>query len=438
MGTSATTLLLAIIVSAPAQASESSGAIKQEEIDYQNQNFQQWWDTDLVWKFDELPTKGGVPKYRVPYSGYDYPDRGGGTLEVMRKYDLAFHNGADMAAAYEREDTGQRERMGLFGRRVYGRRRVGLLGALFGGPSARVPSWYGHCNGRTAASIRHAEPQKSVVRNGVVFTPADIKGLLAEIYMYNDTEFLGGIDYAVNPGTLHVILCNWIGRGSHPVGMDTTLGEVVFNYPIYAYATSSAKRPGNRVEVKMNIAYAKSSNGEYNRSPRIKGIMYFHYLLDLDDEGNIIGGRYYGDSAQVDMLWAPLKPVQGGKKGNEKGNPYIDVKEVLAIWRESVPEELRKKWYNIDPTDEDRIIEPEEEGEAEAADEAKDAKPDEAPGGQAAPKAGDMDGADGDAGASDGEEATGAKAEGAENDRAPAARSDQPADASGSPTAGNE
>ena len=54
-----------------------------------------------------------------------------------------------------------------------------------------------------------------------------------------------------------------------------------------------------------------------------------------------------------------LKPIQGGEKGNEAGNPHLDVKEVLAIWRESVPEEARSKWFNIDPTDEDRLPGPE-------------------------------------------------------------------------------
>ena len=89
--------------------------------------------------------------------------------------------------------------------------------------------------GGAAASIRHAEPQRSVTRNGVTSTPADVKTLLAEVYMYADSEFLGGVDHAIDPGTLHVVLCNWLGRGDHPVGMESALGEVVFNYPIYAY-----------------------------------------------------------------------------------------------------------------------------------------------------------------------------------------------------------
>jgi hypothetical protein len=58
------------------------------------------------------------------------------------------------------------------------------------------------------------------------------------------------------------------------------------------------------------------------------------------------------------MLWAPLKPTQGGEEGNKRGNRHLNMKEVLAIWRESVPEDLRKQWLNIDPTEEDRILPP--------------------------------------------------------------------------------
>src|SRR5204863_7154780 len=82
----------------------------------------------------------------------------------------------------------------------------------------------------------------------------------------------------------------------------------------------------------------------------------YHYVLDVDDSGTIRGGRFYGDSQQIDMLWTPLKPAPGGDPNNKRGNPHLDIKEVLAIWRDSVPEDLRKKWLNIDPTEEDRVL----------------------------------------------------------------------------------
>jgi len=190
----------------------------------------------------------------------------------------------------------------------------------------------------------------------VVFSPADIKGLLAEIYIYNETLNLAGASYTINPGTFHAVLGNWLGRGAHPIGMEADPGEEKWNYPIYAYAYSSAKRPNNQVEVRINLAYAKDSGGEYNESPRNHRIKYFHYTLSLNQEGEITGGYFHRDSAFIDLLWIPVDPKQGGHKDNRRGNPYVNVKEVLAIWRASVDEEVRKKWPVIDLAPEDQIL----------------------------------------------------------------------------------
>ncbi len=347
---------LALIVAALGQfgnRTSSRVVIQKDELAYQQQAFKQWWGEDLVLKLAELPLEGQVPEYRVPYSGHDYPDRAGGTIAALAKYDRAFHDGRPLAAEFERRDVSAHRNgrseptRGLFGRLRMGRNRV--------------PGWYGHCNGWTAAAIRHAEPQHSVVRNGVIFTPADIKGLLAELYMYADSEFLGGVDPAINAGTLHLSLGNWLGRGSYPVGMETAIGEVVINYPIFAYKATVNAFSSRQSEVRMSIRYAVNTNRELDKGPKdYSRTLYFHYVLDTNDAGEITGGRYYGDSQQIDMLWTPLAPVQGGEERNKRGNPHMDVKEVLAIWRESVPEELRKKWLNVDPTDEDRVLPPEE------------------------------------------------------------------------------
>jgi hypothetical protein len=350
---SSATLTLAIMLAATAQV-DRYGTIRKDELVYQKEAFAHWWGTELNFKLADLPKEGKVPDFRVPYAGHDYPDRIGGTQVALSKYDQAFHR-APKATQWERNDIidhragrhdGQVEyRRGLFGR---------MRAVRVRGPA--VPSWYGHCNGWTAASIRHAEPQKSVVRNGVTFTPSDIKGLLAEIYMYSASEHLGGLDEAINPGILHVSLANWLGLGSHPVGMETALGETVINFPIYSYQAKVNKLTERQYEVQNTITYALNTPREYDKGPKQNRTMYFHYVLDLNADGTITGGRYYGDSARIDMLWAALKPVQGGEKGNERGCPHVNVKEVLAIWRESVPEEIRKQWLNVDPTEEDRIL----------------------------------------------------------------------------------
>jgi hypothetical protein len=105
----------------------------------------------------------------------------------------------------------------------------------------------------------------------------------------------------------------------------------------------------------MNVAYAKDSRGEFQQSPRNKAQKYFHYALNVDQNGMITGGSFYGDSSRIDMLWIPLSPKESNTPGHERGNPYITVNDIVSIWRDSVPEETRKKWFTIDPLTEDRI-----------------------------------------------------------------------------------
>ena len=345
MGTYLLTLTLTLVA---AGGQPTSAIIDSEEQQYQSETFAHWWGAELVWSFDNLPSTGSVPRHRVPYSGYIYPDAAGGVEGPIRKYDQAFNNGRLLATAHEIEDTTSRKEPVLVRGPLRLRRRY----------EQQTPAWHGHCNGWTAAAIRHAVPRQAVVRNGVVFSPADIKGLLAEIYMYNGNEFLGGADEGpINPGLLHVVLANWLGRGSHPVAMDREVGEEVWNYPIYAYAASHSHRSPQEVQVRMNVAYAANLPEESDEPQHVQRIIYFHYVLMLDEEGQITGGRYLPDSARIDILWTPLRPVPSGSEGNELGNPYLDVAEVLSMWRDSVPEEFRRNWLNIDPTEEDLVRE---------------------------------------------------------------------------------
>jgi len=329
------------------------------------QNYKKWFKTELETRFDKLPTVGMVPKWRHPYAGHIYPDNAGGTTNVLRKYDRAFHRGRSLAAGYERHDIAihqetQHRRGGFFGLMTYTVRAN--------------PHWSGHCNGWAGAAIRHAEPKKNVTRNGVTFTPSDIKGLLAELYVYCDTEFLGGVDRTVNPATFHLIMTNWIGRQKHPIAADFSVGEEVWNYPIYAYRMSAAKR-GSQIEVKMNIGYVYMLNGESNRAPKNYRFRYFHYTLDLNEQGEIVGGSYFGDSDRFDMLWTQLRPTPGGKKGNEPGNPPLDVATVMSLWRDSTDEELRSKWITIDMLPEDeKLIEEYRLAEKKKREEALKAK----------------------------------------------------------------
>lgn len=324
------------------------GLLADQELVEQNQIFQRWWGRELETKFNNLPTKGYVPDERMPYSGYYYPDSRGGTIHVMQKYDLAFNNRRMVATAFERWDTTAytqpvptQQRVGLFGRRTV----TTVVN--------QTPHWHGHCNGWAAATIRHAEPRRSVVRNGVTFTPADIKALLAELYMYSQYEELKGSRALVDAAGLHITLANWLGLQSHPLAMEAMPGKEKWNYPIYGYESTTTQRNSRQVDVRTKLYYLYYSNGEYQQSPRIKRVKYFHYALNLNEGGEITGGYFYNDSSRIDLLWVPLYPAKGGTRANPRGNPHIDVETVLAIWRASVADgDLVAKWVNIDPNGE--------------------------------------------------------------------------------------
>lgn len=321
-------------------------AIPKTEVQHQNEVFQRFWGTDFDWRFDELPAKGNVSQERVPYSGGIYLDKYGGTATALRKYDRAFHGGRMLATAYEQWDTSAFQEPVSQPGGLFGRRQVMRMG---------TPNWHGHCNGWAAAAIRHAEPQHSVTRNGVAFSPADIKALLAELYIYNDVEDLSGSSANIQAGLFHAVVTNWLGRGAHPLGMEADPGREKWNYPAFAFSSTSKKRSERQVEVKLNLAYAKESQGEYQESPRIQRTKSFHYRLDLNPGGEIVGGEFYSDSARIDMLWVPLLPKASKQPGNERGNPNIKVDTILAIWRDSVPEEIRHRWLVADPAPADRV-----------------------------------------------------------------------------------
>ncbi|MFM9066747.1 MAG: hypothetical protein ACKOUR_05355 [Planctomycetota bacterium] len=330
-----------------AGGSNAVGVMTPAELKRQQDIYQKLWGKPMVVKLDDLPTEGKVDEFRIPYSGHDYPDYNNGTVNALAKYDRAYHRGSSRAAGHEMDDVRQhrevkekvsttRANTGGFFRRV-----------ATGGTTFATPAWYGHCNGWTAATIRHAEPQNSVVRNGVEFTPADIKGMLAEMYMYTPTAILDGTVDMVNPAGFHLAITNWIGIGKHSIGMESAPGKMVVNFPMYGF--KSTIRPiNNRVVDVVTIAtYMLHVTAEADKSTPNPRELYFHYTLNLDATGKITGGSYQRDSARLDMIWVPLTPTNGGSKGNERGNPHLNTDEVLSIWAESVPAEVRAKWVNV-------------------------------------------------------------------------------------------
>ncbi|MDA1054921.1 MAG: hypothetical protein O3C40_31240 [Planctomycetota bacterium] len=357
-----------------------NGQVVQSERDEQEALFNYYFSEQgyrYETKLADLQTEASVPSWRVPYSAAIHPESSGGLSggggasvrttglfgrerstdrrasgsSALTAYDRAFNGGQNLASSYEV-------------RRIMGQDR-----ALF--PSLRMrlnsESWEGYCSGFTASTIKHPEAVNAVDAGdvggtpGVVLQPAEIKGLLTAIYnRTSDESFLflappSATDGGPNMGTFHLALANYVGQAGCPVGIDRTKGRTSWNNPIYAYRVglsgdALSKDGVQYQDVATTVTYSfygldSTQQTDLDTGARVGNktqTMTLRYTLALDDEGKIIGGRAKNESGH--FLWIPLYPVQGTEDGSAPGNPYIDVRRVIALARASALPRVQQKY----------------------------------------------------------------------------------------------
>jgi hypothetical protein len=246
---------------------------------------------------------------------------------------------------------------------------MGTDRALF--PALRMrlasESWEGYCSGFTASTVKHPEPVKPVDAgrvggtDGVVFQPSDIKALLTCIYnRTTDDSYLylappSAKDGGPNMGTFHLALTNYIAQAGHPVGIDRTKGRTSWNNPVYSYKVNYIRDAGGGDQiqyktVETTITYTDYGSDTSSQTDLISGARMGHprqsmtcrYILALDNEGRIVGGRALNSSGH--FLWIPLYAVQGSEDGSVPGNPYVDVRKVIALARASALPEVQERF----------------------------------------------------------------------------------------------
>jgi hypothetical protein len=119
-----------------------------------------------------------------------------------------------------------------------------------------IPKWWGLCHAWAPAAILEPEPEKPVTINNVTFKVNDIKALVTISYNSSGGTIIGGrcydsdddddIDYDeygratpncrdTNPGTLHVIVANYLGVKKESFVEDRTFDEEVWNQPVRGF-----------------------------------------------------------------------------------------------------------------------------------------------------------------------------------------------------------
>jgi hypothetical protein len=239
-----------------------------------------------------------------------------------------------------------------------------------------IQGWWGTCHAWSPASLMMPEPQHAVTLNGQRFEVADIKALTQNIFDRTSAVMLGGrcnneeIEHDatgsanddcadVNPGALHVIVTNFLGLRKAPLVEDRTANFEVWNQPVLGFEVLKqaeiSKSAANTCvgssgrewtynpaakklyEVRMKMTYLSESGAEAEPVGWESNTQTdtYHYILELNADGKVLGGRYCTDStnSHIDFLWSPTG-------SNSPSNPEIDAAKVKQLIKMSVEPEV--------------------------------------------------------------------------------------------------
>jgi len=263
----------------------------------------------------------------------------------------------------------------------------------------KVEPWMGICHGWAPAAFMVPRPRHSVVARGVPeragqvkFYPVDTKGLISLLWAKGASEmhFFGGrcnnkapstdpetgrvTDpecFDINPGFWHVSLMNQLGLAKRSMIIDVSFDYEVWNQPLKAYRYRyfhpqtgemsdtvqaaivkkadfskdkfrkfRSERAAAYVGVQMDLTYVSETWNFQSESDDESGDAYrtlsYLYDLELDAEGNIIGGEWYRNE-HPDFAWLPLAGTRAVSSGDSQApsaewDPSRD--QVPAFWRD--------------------------------------------------------------------------------------------------------
>lgn len=296
----------------------------------------------------------GQPK-RAPWTGYWWPYLEEGISEAAEKYELATEKRGALAWEFSHH----------------------------GAETPGVQSWWGHCNGWSAASVLFPEPKAPIARNGIAFSEGDQKALLSEIGQEVSADFFGLRDDTDDPSSpsfqdifpnqFFLVLTNVVGKG-HSLIMDRYTGAQVWNQPIAGYeiapitpeddlGTDPSAPDVYRVMVNTQVWWLRddvapdqrTDSFEFENGPSfdsrllryevwLDGPLRFNGAGKLIGSGNVIlsrkeelvyGGAWrMGESDRMnshpDYVWIPYAVVNSTGTSNPEINPSL-VKSLIGF-----------------------------------------------------------------------------------------------------------
>lgn len=242
----------------------------------------------------------------------------------------------------------------------------------------RIEEWWGICHGWAPAALMVPRPRRFVqihlpnLEIPLTFFPHDLKALASHFWAHTPYRqlYIGGRCDAmnperdqngrviseecfdINPGSWHLSILNQVGVKKQSFIMDATFDYEVWNQPVTAYnyiffnpqsrqQTQSlaeamipieqfsndpysgyrSKHARSIVGVAMSVNYVKettaSQAGFDSESDDNIVTVEYYYDLELDSEGNVIGGEWY-QQAHPDFLWRPSAMAQPLSVGDQR------------------------------------------------------------------------------------------------------------------------
>lgn len=242
-----------------------------------------------------------------------------------------------------------------------------------GGDYDGVGTWWGLCHAWVPASILEDEPMHAVTYGGQTFEVGDIQALLITAYDRTNAIMLGGRCNEMitdrpdnndqdaipsqcrdtNPGAFHVIVTNFLGMRHQAIAEDRTFDAEVWNQPFVGYEITMQEEidlaRANELLGMTGDTYAPNANAKRffevrlttdyitetyaSTEPSTPNIARYtrhdryHYILELDDNGKILGGEWVEGSRfnHPDFLWLPIRAARYGS------NPNVSLDQVRML-----------------------------------------------------------------------------------------------------------
>jgi hypothetical protein len=264
-------------------------------------------------------------------------------------------------------------------------------GKQYWSPSKPVETWMGICHGWSPASYNVKRPKNLIQvtaadgKTVIPFYPADIRGLASLLWANANpqTKFVGGRCTLknppqepsgrikaqecrdTNPATWHLAVVNQIGVAKRSFVIDATFDYEVWNQPMsgykYTYFNPQTNKPVATL-AEAKVAKDQFTNDKFKqfRNPKtthIVGIAMdavwvvenrpshektnsaandytsgarYLYDLELDANGNIIGGEWY-QNAHPDFLWH-IPPGVKARANNEPSGTWNAKTPFPSAW----------------------------------------------------------------------------------------------------------